>query len=151
MFDDDNFWVKLDRDNDDIEFMNNNPTYNGAKYCKKVSTQSKLTKEPQTNRAIAVTCNVKDDTSHFDKTKLGKFLLALTFILSTFVYAFILITIILAIRGMMFIPFAICAGGFFMAFAIVCSVRIVLNRKYKIILAEKEKSKQKLKAKISKK
>ena len=45
MFDDDNFWVKLDRDNDDIEFMNNSPTYNGSKYRKVAASLNKIFKK----------------------------------------------------------------------------------------------------------
>ena len=138
MFDDDNFWVKLDRDDDEIEFMNSSPTYNGGKYRKKVTVQDKATQNTQPTRAVVITCNVKDDTSHFDKTKMGKFLLTLMIVLPIIVYAFILLTIIFAIREMlMFIPFAICSGVSLVVFAIVCNVRIVLNKKYKIALAEK--------------
>ena len=55
MFDDDNFWVKLDRGDDEIEFMNNSPTYNGSKY-RKTNTQTNTSKTAtNTNKSKTAT------------------------------------------------------------------------------------------------
>lgn len=139
MFDDDNFWVKLDRDDDEIEFMNNSPTYNGSKY-RKTNTQTKsVSANDKQARIVPVTCNVKDDSSLFDKTRRGKAFLTLIFVLPMLAYVFLLLSIIFAIRdNSIFVPFLVLFGVIVVAFAVICKLRLVLNRKYKQDLANKE-------------
>ena len=143
MFDDDNFWVKLDIDDDEIEFMGKQPTYNGSKYRNSNANCNSCSQPTKTSRAVAVTCDVQDDSSLFDKTKTGKILLAFILALPMTAYIFLVLTIIFLISdSIIYIPFAICFGVFAVAFAVVCRVRLVLNKKYKLLIAEQEKKKQ---------
>ena len=144
MFDDDNFWAKLDRDNNDIEFMNNSPTYNGSKYRRVAASNNKNTKtQTKQERVVPVTCNI-NDYSLFDKTKIGKVINVLTCIFSISSWIFFLLAIIFGVGGMsVYILFTISFALSTVALIVVCFLRATLNKEYKKQLIAKKKEKNK--------
>lgn len=144
MFDDDNFWVKLDRDDDEIEFMNNNPTYNGSKYRKTKSSNNKITNtQIKQERVVPIVCKI-NDFSQFDKTRAGKTINILTCLLSILSWILFVLTVIFAIAdNSINIIFIVGFASSVFTLIFICYLRATLNKEYKKHLIEQEMKKRK--------
>jgi hypothetical protein len=127
---DDDFWLKIERDDEDIEFMDSMRHYNNVRRKSKPANQNSQTEPPV--KIVPKLCNVQNDYSLFNQTKIGKVLYSLLIILPFFIHASFILTVIFAIRQMVItFIFSILCVGIIACFLIIAKVREELNIKFK--------------------